>query len=62
MKKWLGFLIVATFGLCRMDVFAADQAAVSAAKMASETQPVPVPQGDADQGSWQQQCDRYWHD
>ena len=51
MKKWLGFLIIATFGLCAMDVFADDQGAVSAAKMASESQPVPVPQGDADQAS-----------
>ena len=49
MKKWLGFLIIATFGICAMDVFADDQGAVSAAKMASETQPVPVPQADADQ-------------
>ena len=51
MKKWLGLLIIATFGLCAMDVFADDQGAVSAAKMASESQPVPVPQGDADQAS-----------
>lgn len=49
MKKWLGLLIVATFGLCAMDVFADDQGAVSAAKMASESQPVPVPQGDSAQ-------------
>jgi len=49
MKKWLGLLIIATFGLCAMDVFAEDQGAVSAAKMASESQPVPVPQQDAAQ-------------
>lgn len=49
MKKRLGFLVVAIFGFCAVNVFAEDQAAVSAAKMASESQPVPVPQGDADQ-------------
>ena len=49
MKKWLGLLIIATFGFCAMNVFADDQGAVSAAKMASESQPVPVPQGDAAQ-------------
>ena len=47
MRKWLGLLIVATFGFCAMDVFADDQGAVSAAKMASESQPVPVAEGDA---------------
>jgi len=51
MKKWLGLLVVATFGFCAMNVFADDQGAASAAKMASESQPVPVPQGDADQAS-----------
>jgi len=51
MKKWSGLLIIAIFGFCAMDVFAEDQAAVSAAKMASESQPVPVPQGDADQAA-----------
>jgi tetratricopeptide (TPR) repeat protein len=50
MKKWLGVLIVAIFGLSAVSVFAEDQAAVSAAKMASEAQPVPVPQGDSAQG------------
>jgi tetratricopeptide (TPR) repeat protein len=49
MKKWLGLLVVATFGFSAMPVFADDQGAVSAAKMAAEAQPVPVPQGDADQ-------------
>jgi len=49
MKKWLGFLVVATFGFCAMNVFADDQGAVSAAKMASEAQPVPVPQDDSAQ-------------
>jgi len=43
MKKWLGLFVVVTFGLCAMNAFADDQAAVSAAKMASETQPAPVP-------------------
>jgi len=48
MKKWLGLLFIATFGFCAMDVFADDQGAVSAAKMASESQPMPVaPQGEA---------------
>ena len=42
MKKWLGLLIIATFGFCAINVFADDQAAVSAAKAASESQPVPV--------------------
>jgi len=49
MKKWLGFFVMATFGLCAMSAFADDQAAVSAAKMASESQPVPVPQGNTAQ-------------
>ncbi len=49
MKKWLGLLVVATFGFCAMNVFADDQGAVSAAKMASESQPVPVSQGDSAQ-------------
>ena len=49
MKKWLGLLFVSLFGFCAMNVFADDQAAVSAAKVAAESQPVPVPQGDADQ-------------
>ena len=35
MKKWLGLLIISIFGFCAMDVFADDQAAVSAAKMAA---------------------------
>ena len=48
MKKWLGLLVIAIFGFCAMNAFADDQAAVSAAKMAAESQPVPVPQGDAD--------------
>jgi tetratricopeptide (TPR) repeat protein len=43
MKKWLGLLVIAIFGFCAMDVFADDQGAVSAAKMASESQPAPVP-------------------
>ena len=48
MKKWLGLLVVATFGFCAMDGFAANQGVVSAA--AAEAQPVPpVPQGDAAQ-------------
>jgi len=47
MKKWLGLLVIAIFGFCAMDSFADDQSAVSAAKMASESQPVPVPQGDS---------------
>jgi len=38
--------MVAVFGL-GMNSFAEDQGAVSAAKMASQSQPVPVPQGDA---------------
>jgi len=50
MKKWLGVLIIAIFGCSAVSAFADDQAAVSAAKMASEAQPVPVPQGDAVQG------------
>ncbi len=49
MKKWLGLLVVATFGFCAMNVFADDQGAASAAKMASESQPMPVPPGDANQ-------------
>ncbi len=49
MRKWLGFLIITTFGFCAMNAFAEDQAAVSAAKMAAEAQPVPVPQGDSAQ-------------
>jgi len=44
MKKWLGFLIIATFGCSAMNAVAEDQGAVSAAKMASESQPMPVPQ------------------
>jgi tetratricopeptide (TPR) repeat protein len=47
MRKWLGVLIVSIFGFCAMNAFADDQGAVSAAKMAAEAQPVPVPQGDA---------------
>jgi len=50
MKKWLGVLFIATFGLCANNVSADDQAAVSVTKMA-EAQPVPVPQGDAAQAS-----------
>jgi len=42
MMKWVRFLIVAVFGLCAANVFAQDQAAVSAAKAASESQPAPV--------------------
>jgi len=49
MKKWLGLLVVATFGLCTLNAFADDQAAVSAAKMASESQPIPVPQDNSAQ-------------
>jgi tetratricopeptide (TPR) repeat protein len=48
MRKWLGILIMATFGFCAMHAFADDQGAVSAAKMASESQP-PVLQGDSAQ-------------
>src|ERR1700722_17844273 len=50
MKKWLGVLTIAIFGLSA-NVFADDQGAVSAAKMASESQPVPVPQGDSSQAA-----------
>jgi tetratricopeptide (TPR) repeat protein len=51
MKKRLGLLFVAIFGFLAVNAFAEDQAAVSAAKMAAESQPAPVPQGDADQAS-----------
>ena len=44
MKKWGSFLIIAVFGFCATNVFAQDQAAVSAAKAASESQPAPVAQ------------------
>lgn len=47
MKKWLGLLVIATFGFCAMNVFADDQGAASAAKAAAAAQPIPVPQGDA---------------
>ena len=40
---------MAVFGFSAMNAFADDQAAVSAAKMAEEAQPVPVPQGDSSQ-------------
>ena len=49
MKKWLGLFVVAIFGLCAMNAFADDQAAVSAAKMAADAQPAPVPQENAAQ-------------
>jgi tetratricopeptide (TPR) repeat protein len=51
MKKWLGFLVIAVFGFSAMPAFADDQSAVSAAKMASESQPVPVPQGGPNQAA-----------
>ncbi len=44
MKKWESLLIIAVFGFCATNVFAQDQAAVSAAKAASEAQPAPVAQ------------------
>ena len=44
MKKWVRFFMMAVFGLCAMDVYAQDQAAVSAAKAAAESQPAPVAQ------------------
>jgi tetratricopeptide (TPR) repeat protein len=47
MRKWLGLFIMATFGLGTAYVFAEDQGAVSAAKVAAESQPAPVSQGDA---------------
>jgi len=47
--KWLKFLIIAAFGFCSINVFAQDQAAVSAAKAASESQPAPVQGAPADQ-------------
>ncbi len=47
MRKWLGLIIAATCGLCAVHAYAEDQGAVSAAKMASESEPVPVPQGDS---------------
>ncbi|MBF0570897.1 MAG: tetratricopeptide repeat protein [Candidatus Omnitrophica bacterium] len=50
MKKWVWFLFIATFGFCAMNVFADDQAAVSAAKMAAENQPAPVPTGNPSKG------------
>ena len=56
MKKWLGLLIIATFGFCAMDVFADDQGAVSAAKMASESQPMPAPQGNSVQEIGRASC------
>ena len=56
MKKWLGLLVIAIFGFCAMDVFAEDQGAVSAAKMAAESQPVPVPQGDSAQAAAAASC------
>ena len=49
MKKWLWLLIISTFGFCATGVFAGDQGAVSEAKMASASQPMPVPQGDPSQ-------------
>ncbi len=49
MKKWVSIIMAAVVGTCAANVFAADQAAVSAAKMAAQAQPVPVPQGDAEQ-------------
>jgi tetratricopeptide (TPR) repeat protein len=49
MKKLFGLLIIAIFGCSAMSVFADDQGAVSAAKMAAEAQPVPVSQGDSAQ-------------
>ena len=51
MKKWSGLLVVAVFGFCAMNVFADDQGAASAAKVASESQPVLVPQEDSAQAS-----------
>jgi len=53
MKKWLGLLVIAIFGFSAVSVFADDQGAVNAAKMASEAQPAPVPapQGDSDQAA-----------
>lgn len=46
MKKGLRFLMVAIFGLCATYAFAQrDEAAVSSAKMASTSQPVPVAVG-----------------
>jgi len=44
MKKWGSLLIIVVFGFCATHVFAQDQAAVSAAKAASEAQPAPVAQ------------------
>jgi tetratricopeptide (TPR) repeat protein len=46
MRKWLWLVFIATFGICAMNVFADDQAAVSAAKAAAESQPAPVPMPD----------------
>ena len=46
MRKWLWLVFIATFGICAMNVFAHDQAAVSAAKAAAESQPAPVPMPD----------------
>ena len=51
MKKWLGVVIIAIFGLCAMDAFAEDQGAASAAKAASEAQPAPVSQGEPEQAA-----------
>ena len=47
MEKWVRFFMAAVFSLCAAQVFAADQSAVSAAKMAAAAQPVPVSQDDA---------------
>jgi len=48
MKKWFNVFFVAVLSVGAVDAFAADQAAVSAAKMAAENQPVPVPQASGD--------------
>ncbi|MDE2215103.1 MAG: tetratricopeptide repeat protein [Candidatus Omnitrophica bacterium] len=46
MKKWLGCLFVVTLVSSAMNAFADDQAAVSSAKMAAESQPATVSKDD----------------